>query len=386
MKNIFWLKQDKIIILILALWVFWIINTEMWVVGIIPLIAETFNVSVAQAWWTVSIFALIVAISAPILPLLCSWINRKKIMLVALWVFVISNITSALTTNFIVLLIARAIPAFFHPLYVSMAFSLASSSVSKEDSPKAVSRIFIWVSAWMVLWVPITSYIASETSFSLAMYFFALVNILVFLATIFFIPSIPVKEKLSYWNQLKVLKKSIVWESIIAVTCINAWMFWFFSYFSDFLKNITSLSFKAISIVLFIYWIANIIWNLIAWKLLANIPSKTIKFIPIIMILVYIVLFILWEQSFAMILITLILWILAWIASNNSQYMISTSAREAPDFANGLFLTSANLWTTIGTAVCGLFISYFYTRYSVIWAIIFMILWVFFIFIRSRNE
>ena len=59
------------------------------------------------------------------------------------------------------------------------------------------------------------------------------------------------------------------------------------------------------------------------------------------------------------------------MASNTGQYMISDAAPEAPDFANGLFLTSANLGTTVGTALCGLFIAGFGTRSSLLGALLF---------------
>ena len=118
---------------ILTLGVFGILNTEMGVVGIIPIIAETFGVTVPDAGWTVSLFALIIAFSAPVVPLLFSRVNRKTVMVLALSVFVISNLVSVFTTNFTVLLITRAIPAFFHPLYVSIAFSTAASSVSRDS-------------------------------------------------------------------------------------------------------------------------------------------------------------------------------------------------------------------------------------------------------------
>ena len=357
----------------------------MGVVGIIPLIAETFNVTVPQAGWTVSAFAFVVAIAGPIMPLLFSGINRKKVMLLALGIFIISNIISMFTTNFTVILIARIIPAVFHPIYVSMAFSVAASSVHKEQAPKAVSRIFIGVSAGMVLGVPVTSLIASETSFQIAMLFFAIVNTLVFIATLFLIPSIPVKERLSYGEQLSVLKKAITWNSIIAVTFINGAMFGFFSFMSDYLKNITELSFKIISIMLFIYGGANIIGNLIAGKLLVQMPSKTIKTIPFIMVAVYVALFIFGEVTIAMGAIILVLGILAGIASNSCQYMITHAAPEAPDFANGLFLTSANLGTAVGTAFCGMFISQYDTRYAVVGTFIFLALGIVFVFLRQRN-
>lgn len=379
-------KPRNLLVFILTVGVFGIINTEMGVVGILPLIAETFGVTVPTAGWVVSAFALVVAISGPIMPLLFSGINRKKVMLIALGIFVLSNIVSILTTNFTVILIARIIPAIFHPIYVSMAFSVAATSVSKEQAPKAVSRIFIGVSAGMVLGIPVTSLIASETSFSIAMLFFAIVNAMVFIATIFLIPSIPVKERLSYGTQLSVLKKPIIWNSLIAVTFINGAMFGFFSFMSDFLKNITQLDFKVISMMLFIYGGANIIGNLIAGKLLVKIPSKCIKTIPFAMVVVYVALFLMGEYFLVMGGIILILGILAGIASNNCQYMITHAAPEAPDFANGLFLTSTNLGTAVGTAFCGMFITALDTRYAVIGTLIFLIIGIVFVFLRQRDE
>ena len=109
-------KHNHLLMFILTLGVFGILNTEMGVVGIIPIIAETFGVTVPDAGWTVSLFALIIAFSAPVVPLLFSRVNRKTVMVLALSVFVISNLVSVFTTNFTVLLITRAMPAFFHPL------------------------------------------------------------------------------------------------------------------------------------------------------------------------------------------------------------------------------------------------------------------------------
>ena len=370
-KNKLKLNSGGLLVFILTVGVFGIINTEMGVVGILPLIAEAFNVSVPQAGWTVSVFALVVAASAPVTPLLFSGINRKKVMLLALGLFTLSNIISMLTSNFTILLIARILPAFLHPVYVSMAFTVAAASVSKEQAPKAVSKVFIGVSAGMVLGVPVTSFIASEVSFSMAMLFFTVVNALVFVATILFIPSMPVKEKVSYGAQLSVLKKTEMWHSIIAVTLINGAMFGFFSYMSDYLKTVTEVSYNVISVVLLVYGLANIVGNVLAGKLLSINARRSIIIMPFALLASYICLFFVGE------------WITA-IASNNMQYMITDSAPEAPDFANGMFLTSANLGTTIGTAICGAFITEMGTRYSVFGAFLFLIASIVFVYLRVR--
>ena len=381
------LKPDSgaLLVFILTAGVFGIINTEMGVIGILPLIAEHFHVTVPEAGGTVSIFALVVAISAPIMPLLFSGINRKKVMLLALGVFTLSNIISMLTSNFTLLLIARALPAFLHPVYVSMAFTVAAASVSKEKVPKAVAKVFIGVSAGMVLGVPVTSYIASEVSFTMGMMFFTVVNALVFIATLLSVPSMPVKEKLSYGTQLNVLKKKIIWYSIIAVTLINGALFGFFSYMSDYLRTVTEVSYSVISVLLLIYGLANIIGNVIAGKQLATNPIRSMIFIPFALFTFYICIFVLGEWLAAMAVIILILGVLAGYGQNTMQYMITEAAPEAPDFANGLFLLSANLGTTVGAAACGAFITFFDTRYSVIGSLLFLAASIVFVALRIRT-
>lgn len=385
-KNNRKLDSGALLVFILTVGVFGIINTEMGVVGILPLIAETFHVSVPEAGWTVSAFALVVALSAPVTPLLFSGMNRKSVMLLALGLFTVSNLISVFTSHFAVLLVARILPAFLHPVYVSMAFTVAASSVGKEKAPKAVAKVFIGVSAGMVLGVPVTSFIASEVSFAMAMLFFAGVNALVFIATLLFVPSMPVREKLGYGTQLRVLKRTKVWYSVAAVTLINGAMFGFFSFMSDFLKNITGVSYTVISGVLLIYGLANILGNILAGKFLSTNPGRCIALTPFMLLTAYICLFATGAWIAAVVVILFLLGILAGIASNGMQYMITHAAPEAPDFANGMFLTSANLGTTIGTAVCGVFISELGTRYSIFGALLFLLASLAFIYLRVRQK
>lgn len=168
------IKRNNLLVFILTIGVFGILDTEMGVIGILPDIADHFDVSVSKAGWLVSFFALVVAVSGPTMPLLFSGINRKKVMLLVLGVFVLGNIVSIFTSNFTILLLARIIPAFFHPIYCSLAFSVAAASVSKKEAPKAVSKVFIGVSAGMVVGVPVASFIASAISLQMAMVFLLL--------------------------------------------------------------------------------------------------------------------------------------------------------------------------------------------------------------------
>ncbi len=368
--------------MILTLGVFSILNTEMGIIGVLPLVAEHFHVSISQAGLLVSLFALAVAISGPTLPLLFSGINRKQVMLLALGVFLIGNTVSIFTSNFTIAIIARVVPAFFHPIYVSLAFTVAAASVNKEEAPKAVSKVFIGVSAGMVLGVPVSSFIASTTSLGMAMLFFAAANAVAFIATLIFVPSMPVHERLSYGEQVRVLRKSITWVSIAAALLMNGAVFGVFSYLAGYLESVTKLSWNIISLLLLIYGSSNIIGNIIAGKLLVKHAAKTIMLIPLALGAVYILLLMGTFTALPMGVIILVWGILAGINANVTQYLIMSAAPEAPDFANGLFLTAVNLGTTIGAAVCGLFISEMGMQYILLGGLLFLLVGAVFSFLK----
>ncbi|MCZ0070329.1 MFS transporter [Bacillus sonorensis] len=376
-------KRNNSFILILTIGVFGILNTEMGIVGILPLLADHFQVSISIAGLLVSLFALAVAISGPTFPLLFSGINRKKVMLLVLGVFILGNIVSIFASNFTIALIARVIPAFLHPVYISIALTVAASSVSKEEAPKAVSKVMMGVSAGMVLGVPITSFIGNATSIEMAMLFFAIVNAIAFISTLLFVPSMPVEEKLSYGSQLSVLKKSITWLSIATVLFINAAIYGVNSYLAEYLETITNISGKNISLMLFIFGGASIVGNIVAGKLLTKNALKSVVTYPFALGTVYILLFLVGQFTVPMALILLVFGIVVAIGNNICQYWITSAAPEAPEFSNGLFLASGNLGVTIGTSVGGLFISGFGVQYIVLGGLLFLILSLTFILLRN---
>ena len=329
----------------------------MGVIGILPLIADTYNVTISTAGMLVSLFALAVAIAGPTMPLLCSAINRKTIMVVVLGIFTICNIISAFSSNFTIVLIARVLPAFFHPVYVAMAFSVAATSVPALKAPEAASKVMMGVSAGMVLGVPIISAIATATSLEMAMLAFAVVNAIALVASIIFIPTIPVTERLSYGSQLNILKSPVVWLSIIGVMLLNGGIFGVYSYIAEYLTHVTMMPAHIISILLFVYGLANILGNAIAGKMLTSSPIKLVTSFPVALCVIYIVLQFSGHLTIMASALILLWGILAGIGANINQYWIVSAAPKAPDFANGLFLAATNLGTTIGATLCGYCIS-----------------------------
>ncbi|WP_410768752.1 MFS transporter [Fontibacillus sp. BL9] len=368
-------KKNGLLVWILTLGVFGILSTEMGIIGILPQIAQHFDVSISKAGWLVSVFALAVAVSGPTMPLLFSGIDRRKVMLLVLGIFIMSNIVSLFAANFTIALIARVVPAFFHPIYCSLALTVAATSVNKVEAPKAISKVMLGVSAGMVLGVPISNFLANQASLEAAMSFFAIVNIVALIATILFVPSMPVKERLSYGAQTSVLKRSMVWLSIAVFLFIASAVSGVSSYISEYLGTVGNISGTTLSLMLFLYGLASIMGNIMAGKLIAKMAEKSVAYYVIVVGIVSLLAFVVGKYASPLVLIIVLIWgILFAIGNNMGQYLIASSAEEAPDFANGLFLTCSNLGTTIGTAVGGLIIFGMGIEYLVLGGVLFLIL------------
>ena len=353
------MENKNLLIFILMVGVFGILNTEMGFIGILPYIAAQYDVTIVHAGLLISLFALGVAVAGPTMPLICSRFNRKHVMLFVLGLFTVCNLISVFAQDFDLLLAVRVLPAFFHPVYCSMAFTVAAMLASPGEAPKAVAKINIGVSAGMVVGVPISNFLAEQFSLAASMSFFAAVTAAAFAATVFLVPSLPVKERMTYGSQLAVLKKPMLWASIVAVIFLNGSIFGVFNYLADYLASVSGIVPSLVSIMLFVYGICNIFGSLLAGNLLTVRPLGTVKVFPFAVAAVYLLLFLGGSAWPFMAVLTVVWGLLGGINGNINQFWVSRAAPEAPDFANGLFLTAANLGCVLGTAFGGLFIDGF---------------------------
>ncbi|MEK4236838.1 MFS transporter [Paenibacillus sp. FSL H7-0714] len=351
-------KINPLLIIILALGVFGIITTEMGIIGVLPQITQKFNISTSQTGWLVSIFALVVAISGPFLTLLASGINRKVILLTAVLIFAISNVVYAYTTMFEVMLIFRIIPAIFHPVFFSVALVTAAQLVPPEKSTKAVTKVFAGITVGFAFGVPLTSYLADKISLEVAFLFGAVVSIIAFLGILAWLPSMPVKEKMSYGKQLGILRKPLLWLNIVTVIFIFAAMFSVYSYFAEYLGQVTHMNGSWISIMLMAFGTVMIFGNFLFGGLLHKSIPKTVIMFPLLYAVTYLFVYYLGSYFIPMVIIIII-----WGAVHSgglivSQAWLTTEAKEAPEFGNSLFISFSNLGITIGTAIGGWFISH----------------------------
>ncbi|MFD0715677.1 MFS transporter [Paenibacillus sp. GCM10027626] len=359
-------KVHSSLIIFLALGVFGIITTEMGIIGVLPQVTQKFQISPSQAGYLVSIFALIVAISGPFLTLLASGINRKFILLTAVLMFAISNIVYAYTTKFEIMLAFRIVPAIFHPVFFSIALVTAASLVPPEKSSNAVTKVFAGITVGFAFGVPLTSYLAEKISLEAAFLFGAVVSMVAFIGILVWLPSMPVKEKMSFGKQLGILHKPGLWLTILTVIFIFSAMFSVYSYFAEYLGQVTHMNGSWISMMLMAFGVIMIVGNFLFGGFLHKSMTKTVILFPLVYAVIYLFTYYLGSYFLPMVVIVFI-----WGAVHSgglivSQALLMTEAKEAPEFGNSLFVSFSNVGITVGTAIGGWFISQLGTH-QLIW-------------------
>lgn len=360
-------KVNPILIMILALGVFGIITTEMGIVGILPQVTDKFHISASQAGWLVSAFALVVALSGPFVTLLASGMNRKSILLFTVLMFAISNLVYAFTTEFEVMLAFRVIPALVHPVFFSVALVTAAQLVPPERSGKAVTKVFAGVTVGFAFGVPLTSYLAERISLEAAFLFGAAVSAIAFIGILVWLPSMPMKQKMTYGKQLSILRKPQLWLHIATITCIFAAMFSVYSFIAEYLREVTQMSGTWVSLMLLVFGVVMILGNFMFGSLLQQGLTRTILYFLLLYIGIYLAVFGLGGYFIPMIVVIIVWGVIHSGGLIVSQAWLTSEAGEAPEFGNSLFVSFTNLGITVGTAAGGWVIAH-WGIHQLIWS------------------
>lgn len=132
------------------------------IAGILPEIGKSFGTSDAMNAQTVTVFTLCYAIAAPVFATLLVRKPVKKVLVVALLVFSLANIASALSPNLSLLLLSRVVAGIGAGLFSPIAAAAAVALVAPERKGRALSLILGGMSTGTVIGVPLGLVLANH--------------------------------------------------------------------------------------------------------------------------------------------------------------------------------------------------------------------------------
>ncbi|MNM93344.1 Purine efflux pump PbuE [compost metagenome] len=100
-------------------------------------------------------FALVYAIAGPVLLVLTSKIERKKLYLASLFIFFIGNVMTYFSPNFAFMMAARVLTATSTALIIVLSLTIAVKIAAPAHQAKALGLIYMGISSSLVLGVPL---------------------------------------------------------------------------------------------------------------------------------------------------------------------------------------------------------------------------------------
>jgi predicted MFS family arabinose efflux permease len=343
----------------LALWAltlsaFAIGTTEFVIVGLIPTIAASLQVSVPSSGLLVSLYALGVAIGAPVLTALTGRVPRKPLLLALMLLFTAGNLVAWMAPGYEALMAARVLTGLAHGVFFSIGSTIATSLVPKEKAASAIALMFSGLTVALVTGVPLGTFIGQRFGWQMTFLAVALLGVIAFIGIALLVPrAIAGSAPSSLLTQLAVLKKPRLLLVYAMTTLGYGGTFVAFTYLAPILQQVAGFSAGAVGLVMLVYGVSVAFGNIWGGKLADR--KGPVRALQIVFALLAAVLLVL--QFTAANKIAVLVTVLAWgaVAFGNvpglQVYVVQRAGRDAPqavDVASGLNIAAFNVGIALG--------------------------------------
>lgn len=343
----------------LAVSAFGIGSTEFVIMGILPQVSESFQVSIPTAGLLVSIYALGVAVGAPLLAMATRHISRKSALLILMGIFIVGNALCALATSYALMMVARVITSFSHGAFFGIGAIIATHVVAPNKRASAIALMFMGLTLANVVGVSFGTWIAHHWNWHLSFWLIAGVGVFAFLAILCFIPRCGQCEQVQFGQELSVLKDKKVLSSLGVTVFTFGSVFALFTYIAPLLLNISHLPMQWLSAVLLVIGVGSTIGNLWGGKLADGGVYKALL-ITLVLLLLSIVCVYLFKSVTVLIVAALFIWgVMSFATVPPLQINVVHAAERAPNLASTLNIGAFNIGNALGAYLGGVALTLF---------------------------
>lgn len=346
-------------LLALTISAFAIGTTEFVIVGLVPTIAEQLAISLPSAGMLVSIYALGVAIGAPVLTALTGKLPRKQLLLALMVLFTVGNLLAWQAPGYATLVVARLLTGLAHGVFFSIGSTIATSLVPKEKAASAIAIMFGGLTVALVTGVPLGTFIGQHFGWRETFLAVSLLGVIALIASAILVPgNIPGRALASLTDQLKVLTHPRL-LMIYAITALGyGGVFTAFTFLAPMMQNLAGFTPNAVSWILLGYGVAVAVGNIWGGKLADKhgaVPA--LKFIFAALAALLVVFQFTASIQYAALATVLVMGVFAFGNVPGLQVYVVQKAEEytpaAVDVASGLNIAAFNVGIAIGSVVGG---------------------------------
>jgi MFS transporter, DHA1 family, putative efflux transporter len=299
------------VIYILMIAVFFTATSELVVAGILNVLADQLDVSVALAGQLVTVYSLGFAIGTPVVVSLTARMGRKKLLLLAMLSFIIGNLISFFSPGFDLLLASRLILGVSSGVLLVAAFSGAAKMVPPDKIGSAIGIIVLGFSSAMILGVPIGIALTNLLSWRMIFLFLAAGSLIILIGMALMLPEIEGDAPVSFRKQFSIIANQAILFALLFVLFREAGNAVMFTYVSSFLGTILNRSASSIGLIMLAFGIAGAIGARIGGSAIDKWGTVRIIVISMIVHVVTLALLPLAVHSFPLAIAFLSLWVMS---------------------------------------------------------------------------
>ncbi|RZA33293.1 MAG: MFS transporter [Lysobacteraceae bacterium] len=234
----------------LALGGFGIGMTEFVIMGILPDIAGGLHISIPQAGYLITAYALGVVVGAPTLVSLMAHRPPRSVLVWFMAMFTLFNALSAFAPNFEVMMLSRFMAGLPHGAFFGVGAVVASRLADEGKVAAALATMFTGLTLANVVGVPAGTWLGHNMSWRAVFLVVAAIGLLTVLALRQWVPHIQANARTSLKQDLRIFRSPALWLALAITSIGTGGFFAFFSYIAPLLTEVTHFRPASIPLVM----------------------------------------------------------------------------------------------------------------------------------------
>ena len=355
-------------LLSLAIGGFGIGLTEFVIMGILPDIATSFDISIPTAGHFISAYALGVVVGAPVLTGLGSkWPAHKVLLALMLW-FTVFNTLSSFATGYNSFIVLRFLSGLPHGAFFGIGAVVAGKLSKKGKEAQGIAIMFSGLTFANLLGVPLGTYLGKHFNWNVSFIMVGIVGVLAVLAVKFWMPVLKQSSEVSFVKELKIFKRLELWLIILLTTIGTGGFFAWYSYIAPLITDVAGHEKEVVSYAMILAGLGMVIGNIIGAKLAEKLqPIVAVMLTLVFMSICLVINTYLASDKVMVLVMTFIIGMVTFCLSTPISIAIINASKGSKTLGSSLNQSAFNVGNAAGAYFAGLPIAMGYGYTSADW-------------------
>jgi len=330
-------------------------TTEFVIMGLLPDIANSINVSIPVAGHFISAYALGVVIGAPVLVALSANFPPKYILISLMILFTIFNSFSILAPDYNTLLISRFLSGLPHGAFFGVATVVASKLAKEGKAAQAIASIFTGLTLAILVMVPLVTFLGHHLHWRYAFGVVSLLGLITIIFLYLYLPNLKALRSVTFKEELEFFKTIKAWHILAIVSIGFGGLFAWFSYIAPLLIHVSGFQIGSVSYMMAIAGAGMVVGNILGGYLAdKKDPVKASIFLLILMVIALILVFFFSENKVVSVILTFICGALAMSISSPINMIMLKSAKHSEMLGAAFIQAAFNVANSLGALFGGI--------------------------------